>query len=147
MSIRLSTRSIISREVLREVGDARLAEAEVLLRAGRYAGSIYLAGYAVECYLKVAVCVTLRWDALLETFKVHDLEGLLLHSGFDGDLRATDAVHDNFVKITAIWKFEGHDSIRYRRPREFDKPSATAFLHYVCDPTTGVVPWLRRAIS
>ncbi len=147
MPIKLSTKSIISREALREIGDARVAEAETLLHAGHYAGSVYLGGYAVECYLKAAVCVTLRWDALLETFKVHDLEGLLLYSGFDGELRANDAVYDNFVKITAIWKFEGNDSVRYRRPGEFGKPGATAFLHYVADTATGVVPWLRKVIS
>ena len=103
----LSRERVITRDVLREIAESRLDEAKALLDTGHFGAGVYLAGYAVECYLKVAVCFTLRWDALLATFRVHDLEGLLLYSGFDRELRANTRVYDNFAKVQAIWKMEG----------------------------------------
>ena len=147
MAVTLSRQPIISRDALQEIGDTRLSEAEALFQASHYAGTVYLGGYAVECYLKLAVCVTLGWPDLLGTFKVHDLEGLLLYSGFDKDLRADSGVYDSFAKIATIWKVEGSDSVRYRRAVEFDEPTAKRFLQYVSDPTAGVLPWFRRVIS
>ncbi|MCH8917365.1 MAG: HEPN domain-containing protein [Proteobacteria bacterium] len=127
-----------------EIADARLREAEVLLKAGHFASAIYLAGYSVECYLKMAICVTLGWDELLGTFKTHDLEGLLAHSGFDSELRKDPQVKANFMKIVGVWV---PDSIRYGRPSDLDEKAASLFMKYVADAKTGVVPWLRKAIS
>ncbi|UCC31941.1 MAG: HEPN domain-containing protein [Phycisphaerales bacterium] len=153
MPVRLSKEPIISRDDLREVADVRLMEAEALLKARQYAGAVYLGGYAVECYLKVAVCVTLGWDALLATFKTHDLDGLIRYSGFEGRLREDAGVFESFAKIVDMWTIDTKDnrerkqSVRYRRPSEFDEPTAKRFLQYVGDPATGVVPWLRKVIS
>lgn len=147
MAPQLSKKTIIERETLREVAEARLKEAEMLFEAKHYAGTIYLAGYAVECYLKVAICVTLGWNELLSTFKVHDLEGLLLYSGFENQLRSNAVVADNFAKIVTIWKVDENDSVRYRRPTDFDEPIAKQFLQYISDPKAGVVTWLRKMTS
>ena len=147
MAAPLSKQAIISVETLREVAEARLAEAQTLLGAGHYGAAIYLGGYAFECYLKVAVCFSLAWDALLGTFKVHDLDGLLMYSGFYSALRADENVFESFAKASAMWSLEGNASVRYRRPAEFDQATAKRFLEYVCDPQTGVVPWLRKRVS
>lgn len=147
MPPQLSTRLIIPRDVLVEVADARLREADVLCKSGHYGAAIYLAGYAVECYLKAAICVTLGWDELRGTFKTHDLESLMLHSGFDSKLREDSRVVESFAKIRESWVLDGDDSIRYRRPSDFSEKSARLFLHYVSDPETGVIPWLQKAIS
>ncbi len=143
----LSKEPVISKDALRAIAESRIREAEVLLCQGHYAAAIYLAGYAVECYLKLAVCTTLSWETLLATFRVHDLEGLLLYSGFDKELRAEGRVFESFAKIRAIWRVEGNESVRYREPAEFDETTARRFLEYVCDPATGVVPWLRSRVS
>lgn len=144
MSPQLSKTRVIRRDTLVEIADARLREAEVLLKAGHFASAIYLAGYSVECYLKMAICVTLGWDELLGTFKTHDLEGLLAHSGFDSELRKDPQVKANFMKIVGVWV---PDSIRYGRPSDLDEKAASLFMKYVADAKTGVVPWLRKAIS
>lgn len=143
----LSRQPVIDKDALREIAESRIREAEVLLRGGHHAAAIYLAGYAVECYLKLAVCTRLSWDTLLATFRVHDLEGLLLYSGFDKELRADERVIESFAKMSAIWRMEGTESVRYRKPGEFDESTAKRFLEYVCDPETGVVPWLRSRVS
>ena len=65
-------------------------DAEALLAAGRYDGSVYLCGYAVEIALKARACRTLKWDGLPSTnkefegyhsFKTHNLDVLLHLSG------------------------------------------------------------------
>lgn len=144
MSPQLSKTPVIRRDTLVEIADARLREAEVLLEAGHFASAIYLAGYSVECYLKMAICKTLDWAELLGTFKTHDLESLLAHSGFDSKLRKDQPVKDNFAKIIGVWELGG---IRYRRPSDVNKKDASDFMEYVADAKTGVVPWLRKAIS
>lgn len=136
-----------------EIAEARLLEAETLFQAKHYAGAVYLGGYAVECFLKVAICVRLEWDALRGTFKTHDLEGLLLYSGLDRTLRTSRDIVDSFGKIVQIWAIEasgnndGRRSVRYQRPTDIDEQTARRFLEYVANPSIGVVPWLRGRIS
>ncbi|MFH0980964.1 MAG: hypothetical protein V2A79_05445 [Planctomycetota bacterium] len=127
----------------------------MLLRAGHYAGAIYLAGYAVECYLKAAICAALDWDELHGTFKSHDLEVWLLHSGLERRMGAPEAaqVRESFGKITGVWILEGTDgskdskkNIRYRDPFDVTEEDARKFMYWVYDPHAGVVPWVRRQI-
>ncbi len=75
---------------LQKIARARLRDAEVLLRARRFDGSIYVCGYAVEIGLKARICRTLRWagfpDSKTEfqgyaSFRTHDLDVLLHLSG------------------------------------------------------------------
>ena len=153
MPVRLSKQPIISRDDLRAIAETRLREAETLSHGGHYAGAVYLAGYAVECLLKMAICVTLKWEGLRGTFKTHDLEGLLLHSGFDGELRSSEGVIDSFAKIVQIWAVEeksekdGTRNVRYSRPESIDQQTARRFLDCVNDPKTGVAPWLLSRIG
>ncbi len=143
----LSNEQIISKDVLCELAELRLREAEALLKAGFPAGTVYLAGYAVECYLKAAVCTSLHWDYLLGSFRVHDLDSLLRYSGFDRELRSNAEVFENFAKISGIWTMTGNDSVRYRRPNVFGIGSAGRFLEYISDPKIGVATWLQRRVS
>ena len=147
MAPQLSKKPIVARETLREVAEARLKEAENLFDAKHYAGTVHLAGYAVECYLKVAICVTLHWDELRGTFKTHDLEALMLHSGLDDKLQKDARLVESFAKIKETWVIDGSLSIRYKKPSEFNERAARIFLRYVSDPETGVVPWLRKMTS
>ncbi len=80
----------IPTEDLREISKARLRDAQVLLRAGRYDGAFYLCGYSVELALKARICRTLRWVGFPQnrqefegvlSVKTHDLEVLLRFSG------------------------------------------------------------------
>lgn len=112
MPPQLTTSEIIGRDTLSALAEERLREAETLLVAGHYGGAIYLSGYALECYLKLAICITLRWDQLRGTFKTHDLETLLLHSGFDRELRTSPEVWPSFTKILDTWIVEAREAAR-----------------------------------
>jgi HEPN domain-containing protein len=154
MATARSRKPLISKESLRHIAEARLADAQLLCEAGRYAAAIYLGGYAVECYLKAAICKSLDWVELLGAFKTHDLEGLLKYSGFDRQLRSSPDVLESFSRSTKLWS--GQDTngraaeptgIRYSLPAEFDKQRADDFFKWLNDPDAGVIPWLRNRID
>ncbi len=146
MRVEISNKPLVERVVLERVGNERLAEAKALYEAEKWAGTVYLAGYAVECWLKVAICARLGWTHLYPTFKVHDLEVLLLHCGLENDLQKESNVTDSFKRIVGLWKHEGPDNIRYKDPQRLTAQDAEDFLDWVNDPQSGVVPWVKARI-
>lgn len=81
---------------LRRLAQARLADADALLRSGRYDGATYLCGYAVELALKARICETLDWAGFPSTggefhdyqsLRTHDLNVLLDFSGIRSRVR------------------------------------------------------------
>ncbi len=109
---------MISVSVLRKIARARLRDAEVLVRAGRYDGGVYLCGYAVEIGLKARICKTLKWAGFpstasefqsYATFKTHNLDVLLHLSGREAQVK-TKCLMD--WSAVARWDPEG----RYKPP-------------------------------
>lgn len=89
---------MIPRIELRTIARARLKDAEMLLRAGRYDGAIYLCGYAVELVLKARICKTLSWSGYPATagechnyrsFQTHNLDVLLHLAGVERKIKTT----------------------------------------------------------
>ncbi len=144
MSARLSKTEIVSREVLERLVEVRFHEAKVLCEKRFFAGAVYLAGYAVECELKVAICVRLDLDMLPATFRSHDLELLLLHSGLQNKLKMREEVAESFKKICGMWN--GKMDLRYEDPNKIGENDAHLFLEWVGHSTKGVLPWLREMI-
>ncbi len=84
----------------------RLEYAEALFRAGRWRGSMYLAGYAVECRLKYKLMQ--RWRC----FHLEELEEKLAQKGFSTSpfthnlelllemAGGSDRLHDNLL----LWR-------------------------------------------
>lgn len=77
---------------IEEIVKARLKDAEVLLKASRFDGSVYLCGYAIELSLKARICKTLQWDeyptsSKYSTFKTHDPDVLLHLTGLEDQLK------------------------------------------------------------
>jgi HEPN domain-containing protein len=81
---------------LRDIAQARLDDADALLQAGRFDGSVYLCGYAVEIALKARICDCLKWQGFPDTnaefkgytsFRTHDLEVLLHLSGAEAPVK------------------------------------------------------------
>ena len=88
---------MISAADLKSVSRGRLKDAQVLQKAGRFDGAIYMCGYAVEIALKARACRTLKWAgfpetnaefAALQSFKTHNLEVLLRLSGTERKIRS-----------------------------------------------------------
>jgi hypothetical protein len=67
--------------VYREIARQRLADAKSLLDHTRFSGAIYLAGYAIECQLKFAVCERKNLTYLPANLEVHDWDRLVAAAG------------------------------------------------------------------
>jgi len=143
---KLSKKPLVDRSILETLGETRLKEAEVLRDAGHYCGAIYLGGYAVECYLKVAICKAMDWDELRETFMSHDLKTLLVHSGLERKIRDVPGVQRSFKQISEVWVMETRKAIRYQDTATFKFEDARKFLNGVADEKVGVVPWVKSQI-
>jgi len=149
MAVSRSKNTVIDREDLRELAGVRLRESEELLVQGYFAGAMFLGGCALECYLKLAVCGTLNLSGLPAIFKLHDLEALLLYSGFDLLLRGENskAIKQSFDTILDGWKVDGRESLLYSNPTRRNEKEAKRFLAALRDPKIGVIPWLLRMMS
>ena len=141
MPPQLSKDFVVGHKTLLDIADLRWREGEVLKTSGLPQGAVYLAGYAIECLLKAVICKTLDLDRLPATFKSHDLELLLLHSGLERRLRADAAVDENFNKVISLWQVEGRNAIRYADPA--NPIDADSFWRLAGDEKVGVLPWLR----
>jgi len=111
---------MIQRKELRNLVRARLKDAEVLCANRRYAGAVYLCGYAVELALKDRICRTLKWSGFPETrterqglgsFIVHNLEMLLHLSGIEARIRTR---HLAAWSVVIQWDTE----LRYQPARQ-----------------------------
>jgi hypothetical protein len=90
---------------IRQLADLRIEEADNLNKVGFPDGAFYLAGYAVELYLKAKICENLNLPTfysqyapktdLAKTFLIHNLDRLILLSGllpkFESE-KATDPI-------------------------------------------------------
>ena len=89
--------------LFRAVARIRLKDADVLLNQQRHGGSLYLAGYAIECILKWAVTRRrgiVRLPAELET---HDWDVLLSETGLGRFLQAEPVMHTLYSELAESW--------------------------------------------
>ncbi len=142
---KLSTTTVVKRAVLKKLGAARLKEARALAEANCHAGAVYLGGYAVECYLKAAICRTLDCNELPATFMSHNLGALLLHAGLRRKISSVPQVQRNLAAIQGTWAMEGAGAIRYQAPDTLTASDAEDFLKWVAG-RNGVVPWLKKQV-
>ena len=121
---------MLTTKELQRIAKARLEDAEALFHAGRYDGSIYLCGYAIEIGLKNKICKTLQWKGFpstrgefqdFQSFKTHSLDVLLRLSG------AENKIKKNFLiqwSIVAKWDPEA----RYKEVGSTTEQSAKLML-------------------
>jgi hypothetical protein len=89
--------------VYREVARQRWADATALLEAERFSGAIYLAGYAIECHLKYAVCRRKGRTYLPAELEVHDWDTLVDSAGLDRDFRGKAHVTAIYSMLAEEW--------------------------------------------
>lgn len=121
---------MISVAELDNIARARIEDAKALLTAGRFDGSTYLCGYAVEVALKAQICRTLNWTEFPSTssefqayrsFQTHELDVLLRLSGQEERIKQN---HFPLGNAVAIWKVES----RYNVVGIVQQPDATAMI-------------------
>jgi len=96
--------------VYRAVARLRQQDALGLLRQRRYNGSIYLAGYAIECHLKFAICHRKEHLYLPAKFEVHDWDRLVNAAGLLPEIKTQRNMAGLYFALVDRWG----PALRYR---------------------------------
>lgn len=125
--------------------DIRVSEAKVLLESENYQGSYYLAGYALECAIKV--CITKQVQQydfpnkeLAQKSHQHKLTDLLGVAGLKQKLSEKEQADLDFKLNWAVAKDWTVES-RYECSIESSK--ANDLFQAVTDEKSGVLAWLK----
>jgi HEPN domain-containing protein len=134
----------VNRAGLQLLAEERIAEAKVLLDAGRWSGAYYLAGYAVECALKA--CIAKRTKAedfpdknFVNASWTHALPVLVSTAGLQAEWAADCGANADLAShwlTVKDWK----ESSRYALKTE---AQARGLYDAITDPANGVLPWIK----
>ena len=135
----------MKRQDFRELANLRLKEAQVLLRAGCWAGAYYLSGYAVECALKACIAKgTERYEfpdrKRVNSSHTHDLVELVRVADLNKPLHEATDYYEQFA---LNWAFVAKWSVEARY-EQHSQAEAEQFLKAVRDRKYGVLPWLKK---
>ena len=134
----------MNRTGLQELANERIAEAKILLDAGKWSGAYYLAGYAVECGLKACIAKLTKPDEFPDkNFAakcwVHDIEPLVklaeLEKTREEAMTANPDLSDNW-DIVCAW----NETSRYERKTQAE---AQALYDAITHDLNGVLAWIR----
>jgi len=136
----------MNRDDLQQLAKMRLAEAQVLLASGHFAGAYYLAGYAVECALKACIAKEVQEYDFPDLKRVqsswkHDLTELVTTAGLQIELTNVtqqDKDLDDNWNTVKVWK----ESSRY--DPTIPQYKASAMISAIADPVHGVLAWLTH---
>jgi len=136
----------INRDMLRQLCDSRLKEAQVLLEAQLWTGAYYLAGLAVECALKSCLAGAVReYDfpdkEFVHQMYVHNLEKLFKLNGALWAQLQNDVKSD--AKLATNWSTvkDWDDNKRYDVVEEL---VAQGLYDAATETDSGIVEWIRR---
>jgi hypothetical protein len=135
----------MNRSDLKLLAVSRVADAEVLLQAGRWPAAYYLLGYAVECGLKACAARQFRSDevpekAIVVDFYTHRLDKLLGISGVKAQMEANARADPSF-QVNWNTVRDWNESSRY--DESTTEVKARDMLLAVNDNATGVLTWLK----
>ena len=130
---------------LEKLVDIRIQEAKILLESENYHGAYYLAGYALECALKVCISKQVnKYDfpnkQLATKSHTHNLLDLVGVAGLRQELKKKEDSNDDFKLNWAVAK-DWSESSRYNC--NIDKLKAKDFLEAITNHESGVLKWLK----
>lgn len=135
----------MNRNDLQQLAETRVADAGVLLAAGRFAAAYYLIGYAVECALKSCIAKQIReFDfpekKLITESYTHDLTKLLRLSGVahlhEREIKRSRAFENNWL-VVKDWSEES------RYLSAIAENAARDMYAAVTDVQDGMLTWLK----
>lgn len=135
----------MDRTDLQRLAESRVADAEALLLAQRWAAAYYLLGYAVECALKACAARQFHESevpdkTVVNDFYTHRLDRLLGISGVKGGLEGKAGAEPAF-QVNWNTVRDWNESSRY--DHSTSEAKARDMLFAVTDPNSGVLSWLR----
>jgi len=136
----------VNRRELQELARIRIDEARVLLRARKYDGAYYLAGYAVECALKACIARrTKRFDfpdkKTVVDSHTHDLKQLLRIAELDRLL--AQEVHAD-PEFGTNWATVANWSEHARYQLGHSKGDVEDLYAAIAARKSGILRWLKK---
>ena len=123
----------------------RLSEAEALLSAGNFHGAYYLAGYTLECALKVCIAKQVnQYDFpdkhLANASHTHNLTDLL---GVAELKQVLSQKENDDQEFKANWSVAKDWSESSRYECNVEQTRADDLLNAITDNNSGILPWLK----
>ena len=135
---------------LRDLAEDRLKDFQVLRKNARYHGAVYLAFYAIELYLKYAICVLVKGDKLHKLLHHHRLWDLMYFTGLEKAMETeAPARFESFKAIAGQKDQEKYlkpDDIRYSIQEDYKEDCGNWDL-WLNDVEKGIIPWLREKLK
>jgi HEPN domain-containing protein len=134
----------MNRSDLQKLSNARIREAKTLFAAGEYSGAYYLAGYAVECALKVCIAKATQQHDFPDKDRAnrsysHDLAALMrvaeIYDDFERATRSDPVLEEDWI-IVKGWS----EQSRYGT---YDAKKTGDLLGAVEGHLKGVLPWIQ----
>ncbi len=137
---------MIKRRDLKNLVDRRLADAHVLMSKRRYASAYYIAGYAVECAIKVCIAEQFRKNtipdkSLVNNTYTHDFGKLMKTAGIFAQLEQnikTDSGLYASWNVVKDWRTD----IRYTT--SVTRLEARDLIDAIENQQNGILQWLAR---
>ena len=135
----------ISRSELQAAAQAKLDDALLLLKSGRFSNAYYLAGYAVELGLKACIArqiagETIPDSSLLKGVLSHEFDKLVGLAGLKSELQTAQ---DKDSKFATFWGLvsEWTPDSRYEAT---EVTSSQLMIAAVGNPASGVLQWIKN---
>jgi HEPN domain-containing protein len=135
----------LNRQELRQLAEDRIADAAILLAAGRWSGAYYLAGYSLECGLKACIARLTNQDdfprerKFVEECYTHSLERLLRAAGLKSALDADSSTNIAFAGHWGLAR-DWQETSRYEQKTQ---EQAETIYDAIANQPNGVLPWIR----
>lgn len=136
--------SEVAKVELQRLADEKLADAKILLAAGRWSSAYYLAGYAVELALKACIAKTFKAETIPDKDLVnatyrHEFKKLVGTAGLNAELQSKEQADQAFEinwGVAASWS----PDVRYQ---SVDEQNAKDLIAAIEHGTNGVLVWIK----
>ena len=123
-----------------------LRDAHILFAKKRYASAYYIAGYAVECAIKVCIAEQFKRNTIpdkkiVNATYTHDFERLLKTAGIFDDLKRDIGINNNLFANWNVVKDWGPE-VRYSV--SLPRLSVRDLIDAIESQQDGVLQWLKR---
>jgi HEPN domain-containing protein len=123
----------------------RISDARALLKARRFAGAYYLAGYAIECTLKARIAQnTRRYDFPprdSDKNYTHSIEALFKRAGLDVKF---DADRNSNLTLDAYWHTVKDWNEHSRYNESIKQKEAEDLIEAITHPHDGILEWIEK---
>jgi HEPN domain-containing protein len=137
---------LMNRVDLQQLTEDRIADAQVLLDAGRWSAAYYMAGYAIECALKACIAKQTNQHDFPDKDQAyraytHSLTGLVKVVLLHDDMHTTQALAN--PELYKNWQVV-KDWTEQARYEQTDEKSARELHAAITDANSGVLSWVKR---